>query len=78
MSTVNLEEEAKLRAPDDFSLARLPSELHGYNAAPAEFHRLHTIYYDSEDLRLARWGCSLRYRVNECWTLKLAAPAIET
>ncbi|MBV8532072.1 MAG: CHAD domain-containing protein [Candidatus Eremiobacteraeota bacterium] len=71
MSTVNLEEEAKLRASDDFSLARLPRELDGYVAAPAEFHRLHTIYYDSEDLRLTRWDCSLRYRVNECWTLKV-------
>lgn len=71
MSTAHLERETKLRAPDDFSLARFPRQLDGYVVAPAEFHRLHTIYYDSEDLRLARWGCSLRYRVDECWTLKV-------
>lgn len=71
MTTTHVEREAKLRAGGDFSLARLAPDLEGYVAAPAEFHRLHTIYYDSEDRRLARWGCSLRYRVGDGWTLKL-------
>ncbi len=32
---------------------------------------LFTVYYDTADLRLARWGCSLRYRRGQGWTLKL-------
>src|SRR5205814_60922 len=30
--------------------------------------------YDTPDLRLARWGVSLRHRAGEGWTLKLAPP----
>ena len=33
--------------------------------------RFQTTYYDTPDLRLARWGCSLRHRSDEGWTLKL-------
>ncbi|MBV8149155.1 MAG: CHAD domain-containing protein [Candidatus Eremiobacteraeota bacterium] len=63
-----------MRAGEEFSLARLPSQLERYLADPAQFKRLHTIYYDSEDLRLARWACGLRYRVGEGWTLKILRP----
>ncbi len=39
---------------------------------------METVYYDTSDLRLARWGVSLRYRAGEGWTLKLPpAPAEE-
>jgi len=69
--TTNLERELKLQAPKGFSLARLPRDLKAYVASPAQFKRLHTIYYDTADLRLMRWGCSLRYRGDEGWTLKL-------
>ncbi len=69
--TTNLERELKLDAPEGFSLARLPRELKSFIATPAEFQRLHTVYFDSEDLRLMRWGCSLRYRRGEGWTLKI-------
>ncbi len=64
--------ELKLDAPADFSLARLPEQLDGYVAAAPCLRRLHTVYYDTRDQRLSRWGCSLRYRVGEGWTLKLA------
>ncbi len=70
MST-NLERELKLAVPQGFSLARLPRELKTFVASAARFQRLHTIYYDSEDLRLTRWDCSLRYRHGEGWTLKI-------
>ena len=30
-----------------------------------------TAYFDTADLRLARWGCSLRFREGEGWTVKL-------
>jgi CHAD domain-containing protein len=32
---------------------------------------METVYYDTPDLRLARWGVSLRHRRGEGWTLKL-------
>ncbi len=67
----HLERELKLDAPVDFSLARLPERLDGCVAASARLHRLHTRYFDTPGFRLSRWGCSLRYRVGEGWTLKL-------
>ncbi|HEY6567515.1 MAG TPA: CYTH and CHAD domain-containing protein, partial [Actinomycetota bacterium] len=33
--------------------------------------RFVTSYHDTDDLRLARWGASLRYRTGEGWTVKL-------
>jgi CHAD domain-containing protein len=70
----HVERERKLDAPDGFSLARLSARFDGYVVAPAELQRLHTIYYDSADLRLARWGASLRYRHPDGWTLKVPVP----
>jgi CHAD domain-containing protein len=70
-----VERELKLEPPNTFSLARMQSRLDGYVAAPAGFKRLHTVYYDSNDLRLIRWGCSLRFRRGDGWTLKIPVPA---
>lgn len=70
----SLERELKLIAPDAFSLARMEPHLDAYVAAPAKLARLHTVYYDSDDFRLARWGCSLRFRAGHGWTLKLPVP----
>src|SRR4029453_12228956 len=39
--------------------------------APPE--RNETTYFDTDDLRLARWGASLRHRPGEGWTVKLPA-----
>ncbi|MBV8581405.1 MAG: CHAD domain-containing protein [Candidatus Eremiobacteraeota bacterium] len=69
-----VERELKLEAPPTFSLARLVPDWHGYVVAPAAIKRLHTVYYDTEDLRLAHWGVSLRFRRDEGWTLKLPVP----
>jgi CHAD domain-containing protein len=69
-----VERELKLRAPARFSLARMDPQLDGFVASPVRFRRLHTVYYDTPDLRLARWGCSLRFRSGEGWTLKLPVP----
>ena len=52
MDDVVVERELKLGPSDTFSLARLQPRLNGYLAAPAGFKRLHTVYYDSADLRL--------------------------
>ncbi|MBV8636640.1 MAG: CHAD domain-containing protein [Candidatus Eremiobacteraeota bacterium] len=69
--TSSVERELKLGVPSGFSLARLPGQLKNYVASPARFLRLHTVYYDTADYRLMRWGCSLRYRRGEGWTLKI-------
>jgi CHAD domain-containing protein len=69
-----VERELKLEPPDTFSLARLQPRLDSYVASPVQLKRLHTVYYDTPDLRLTRWGCSLRLRHGEGWTLKIPVP----
>jgi CHAD domain-containing protein len=71
----SLERELKLEVPEDFSLIRLAERLGPFRLSEPELQRLHTTYYDTVDLRLARWGASLRYRHGEGWTLKLPQPA---
>ena len=70
-----LEREAKLAASPDFQLPALDGLLQGARAVPGEVTRMETIYYDTPDLRLARWGCSVRLREGEGWTLKLPSPS---
>jgi len=65
------EREAKLIAPPDFALPELGGPDDGFVAEPQPARRLQTTYYDTADLRLARWGASLRYRPGEGWTVKL-------
>lgn len=69
-----LEREIKLEAPPTFSLARLQPHLDGFTTSPLSWRRLHTIYFDTDDLRLTRWGLSLRFRLHEGWTLKIPVP----
>ena len=65
------EREAKLAAPPGFDLPELGGPDDGFQAEPLAERRLQTTYYDTTDLRLARWGASLRYRPGEGWTVKL-------
>jgi CHAD domain-containing protein len=65
------EREAKLDAPAGFDLPELGGPDDGFLAEPQAPRRLQTTYYDTPDLRLARWGASLRYRPGEGWTVKL-------
>jgi len=67
-----LEREVKLGAGPAFHLPDLSGVVEGVIVAPPEAMRLETVYYDTPDLRLARWGVSLRHRAGEGWTLKLA------
>src|SRR5437868_1300380 len=69
-----LEREVKLGAGPAFHLPDLAGVIEGVAVGPSETVRLETVYYDTPDLRLARWGVSLRHRSAEGWTLKLAAP----
>src|SRR6202165_3890857 len=69
-----LEREVKLGAGPAFHLPDLAGVIEGVTVAPAETVRMETVYFDTADLRLARWGVSLRHRAGEGWTLKLAPP----
>jgi CHAD domain-containing protein len=61
----------KLGAGPAFHLPDLNGVVSGVTVTPPEAVRLETVYFDTPDLRLARWGVSLRYRAGEGWTLKL-------
>ena len=66
-----LEREVKLGAGPAFHLPELGGVVEGVTVGPPEAVRMDTVYYDTADLRLARWGVSLRHRAGEGWTLKL-------
>ena len=66
-----LEREVKLGAGPAFRLPDLSGVVEGAAVTPVETLRLEAVYYDTPDLRLARWGVSLRRRSGEGWTLKL-------
>ena len=68
-----LEREVKLAAPPAFALPDLEDLAAAVDAGPIDERRLETVYYDTPDLRLARWGANLRIRQGEGWTLKLPA-----
>ena len=75
-----LEREVKLAAPPAFALPDLEDLAAAVETSPVDERRLETVYYDTPDLRLARWGANLRIRQSEGWTLKLpstsAGPAL--
>ncbi len=66
-----VEREVKLAVTPTFTLPDLDDLAAAVEASPVDERRLETVYYDTADLRLARWGCSLRLRQGEGWTLKL-------
>ncbi len=70
---MTLERESKLQAPPAFRLPDLGGD--GLVVAEREPRRMVTVYLDTPDLRIARWGCSLRHRGGEGWTVKL--PPVE-
>ncbi|HEY2706355.1 MAG TPA: CYTH and CHAD domain-containing protein [Candidatus Dormibacteraeota bacterium] len=72
---VHRERELKLAAPPDFRLLDLGSVAEDVVITAADERRLTTVYWDTPDLRLIRWGCTLRHRAGEGWTVKL--PKVE-
>ena len=66
------ERELKLAATNDFQMPSIYG-LVGPVMRQAPPERNETTYYDTPDLRLARWGASLRHRPGEGWTVKLPA-----
>jgi CHAD domain-containing protein len=67
------EREVKLAAAPSFRLPDLAKALDQFDVEVAAPVVQQTTYFDTPDLRLARWGCSLRYRDTEGWTVKLPA-----
>jgi len=68
-ATSNVEREAKLQAPVGFRLPELGGD--GLVATVHEERRYATTYVDTTELHISRWGCNLRYRESEGWTVKL-------
>ena len=76
------EREVKLGAWGGFRLPDLNGVLDGITAGPTTTRTLTAAYYDTTDLRLARWGITVRHRDADGsgWTVKLpegdAGPAL--
>lgn len=66
-----IEREVKLAAPPGFRLLDLGAVADELVVTAAPDRRFTTTYWDTEDLRLIRWGCTLRFRLGEGWTVKL-------
>jgi len=77
-----VEREVKLEAPEGFALPDLSGAVDGLLARIGGERNLDATYYDTPDLRLARWGVSVRHRSGDGtgWTVKLpegeAGPAL--
>ena len=68
---MTLEREVKLAVGPMFQVPDLTEVVPGAVAVDEGSDRFMASYYDTPDLRLARWGCALRYRTGEGWTVKL-------
>jgi CHAD domain-containing protein len=60
-----------LRAPEDFELPDLAGLGGDLLVRPLEERPITTVLWDTADLRLARWDCSLSHREGEGWTVDL-------
>jgi CHAD domain-containing protein len=68
------EREVKLAASAEFQLPLLTDEDGGVFAGIPDTVVLDATYFDTDDLRLARAGATLRHRSDEGWLVKLPAP----
>ncbi|MGH9284374.1 MAG: CYTH domain-containing protein, partial [Acidimicrobiales bacterium] len=68
-----IEREVKLGAWPGFQVPDLGGLGDGLVPVPLGRRTLTATYYDTADLRLARWGASLRHRTGDepAWTVKL-------
>lgn len=73
MADVHTEREVKLAAWTGFALPDLSDVVEGVTSSPLDPVLLDAVYHDTDDLRLARWGVTLRWRTGdgEGWTVKL-------
>ncbi len=70
-----LEREIKFAPGPWFQLPDLTWVAPGVQAEAADARSLQATYFDTDDLRIARSGASLRYRSDEGWTVKLPVAA---
>ena len=68
---MNVEREVKLAAPAAFRMPAFDDLEEHVVASRPIVDRFQTIYLDTPDFRLARWGVSLRHRSGQGWTVKL-------
>lgn len=66
-----IEREVKLAASPTFRMPSLDDLGDDVLVVPHDPARMETVYFDTGDLRLARWGISLRHREGQGWTVKL-------
>ncbi|HUQ64481.1 MAG TPA: CYTH and CHAD domain-containing protein [Acidimicrobiales bacterium] len=69
----SIEREVKLGAWAGFTLPDLNGVAEGITAVERPERALRAVYHDTADLRLARWGVTLRHRTGQGsgWTVKL-------
>jgi CHAD domain-containing protein len=65
------EREVKLAAPATFKMPAFDGLGEGISVEAPTLERYQTVYLDTPDFRLARWGVSLRHRTGQGWTVKL-------
>ncbi len=70
-----LERELKLVAGPDLVLPDLADAIKAAELGPPEERPIDDVYVDTADLRLARWGCTVRFRRGDGWTVKLPVPS---
>jgi CHAD domain-containing protein len=68
-----VEREIKLAASPAFRMPSLDELGDDVLTIPRDPERLQTVYFDTADFRLARWGVSLRHREGQGWTTKMPA-----
>ncbi len=67
--------ELKRIVAADFDLRPERLVIPGASLAGRETRQVHDVYFDTEDLRLARWGVTLRWRDGDGWTVKIPRPS---
>ena len=65
------EREAKMVVGASFRMPDMAGLYDGVEALEPQTRTFTTVYFDTDDLRLTRWGCVLRYRDAEGWAVKL-------
>jgi CHAD domain-containing protein len=68
------ERELKLVVEPSFEVPPLDDAVPGAVLDPPRVGSNHDIYHDTDDLRLVRWGVTLRWRDGTGWTVKLPNP----
>jgi CHAD domain-containing protein len=68
---MNEERELKALIGPEFEMPEIGDLFDSPEPTESVVRSLSARYFDTDDLRLARWGCTLRYRDDEGWTLKL-------